>query len=97
MTILQFLATERHKRSPTWSETTQERKENVEADRRMGGGGMGRNKRIPLVQNPPSFDLKKNIISVFPFLTEDVLICSSGLSVVAYHDLVKLCYITAKI
>lgn len=59
---------------------------------------MGRNKRIPPVQNPPSFDLKKNSnISVFPFLTEDVLMCSSGLSIVTYHDLVKPCYITAKI
>lgn len=58
MTTLQLLATERHKRSPTWSETTQERKGNVEADSRVGGG-MGRKKRILPVQNPPSFDFKK--------------------------------------
>lgn len=39
---------------------------------------------------------KNNNISVFPLLTEDVLMCSSGLSVVMYHQLVKPCYITAK-
>lgn len=39
MTILQFLATEMHKRSPIWSENIQERKENGEESGGQGAGG----------------------------------------------------------